>query len=272
MTKAKIDNPISNEWVTVKEAAKRSIYSTKQIYKHAYDKHIGSKKLPNEHVLFNMKDIIQYAANHHEEPLSSPVWGEITFLPNECFYPIIGYDCKYFISNKCRVINATNGRLLTPQPKVDVKGRLTGYQAVTLMQNEKPKNVSIHRLVGKTQCANVLNYDIFHHISQTKHNGLLNNKASNILPVPNNEVHRELHRLLNKNEKEYKKLVAKIKKDNRQRLYKIPHPDFASDDNFNYYMLLTTNGYKAYRNNQDIHFNDIAREIAELKKHDTEAE
>lgn len=264
----KKENLNPNEWVLAREGADRiKCYSYRQI-KRLGDKgieRIGTKKIDNT-VLYNMKDILQYAANHQEKPILSPVWDELTFLPGEHFYPIFGYDYKYFISNECRVIDATNGRILTSYPHVDKDGKPTGYLYVTLMKDGKPKNEKIHRLVGKTQCTNAFNYVIFHHINNTKNNGLYDNRASNILPVINEDIHQELHRLMSKNKKEYKKMVAKIKKENKQTIYKIPDLDFESDKHFNYWMLINAAGYKEYKKSGDVPLDCILMQMAETKE------
>lgn len=257
-----------NEWVLAREGANKvKCYSYRQIEKLGETgiERIGTKKIGNT-VLYNMKDILQYAANHQEKPILSPVWDELTFLPNESFYPLVGYDLKYFVSNKQRVIDVTNGKILTPQPCVNNQGKLTGYLAVTLMKDGKPKNEKIHRLIGKTQCPNVFNYNIFHHINNVKHNGLYDNRASNILPVINDDMHNELHRFMNNNQKSYKKMVAKIKKENKQKVYKIPDLDFANDKHFNYWMLINAAGYKEYKKSGDVPLDCILAQIAEAKK------
>lgn len=254
------------EWATLEEAADKCRYSKPQINKLAEkgNERIGTIKISNT-VLYNLKDILQYEANHQKRPILSPVWDELTFLPGEHFYPLIGYDLKYFISNKNRVIDATNGRVLTPHPHKNVEGKLTGYSCVTLMKDGKNKTEKIHRLVGKTQCPNVFNYNIFHHISKAKHNGLYDDRASNILPVINMDVHDELHKLMDKDKKAYKEMIAKMKKSNKQKIFKIPDLDFASDEHFNYYMMVNKVGYKEYQKSGTVPLNCILQQRAEVK-------
>ncbi len=256
-----------NEWVILQEATDKTIYSKRQILKLAEkgNERIGTKKINNT-VLYNIKDILQYAANHQEKPILNPVWDELTFLPGEHFYPLIGYDHRYFISNEQRVIDETTGQILTPQPQISREGNQTGYLQVTLTKNGKSKNEKIHRLVGKTQCPNVFNYDIFHHINNAKHSGLYDNRASNILPVINKDIHDELHKLMNNNQKAYKEMVAKIKKENRQKVYKIPDLDFKNDEHFNYWMLINAAGYKEYKKSGNVPLGCILMQIAEAKE------
>lgn len=255
-----------NEWVTLQEASERSIYSKRQIRKLSEKgkERIGTKRIGNN-VLYSMKDIIQYAASHQEQPILDTVWDELSYtLPGECFYPLRGYDNKYFVSNMCRVYNATTGQLLTPTPKVH-KGIISGYSAVGLMQNGKCKNVILHRLIGQTQCPNVLRKDIYHHINLQKKNGLFNNSASNLLPVWKHQ-HDELHRLLSQNKmEEYKKMVADIKKENKQKLYIIPHLDFEDNDKFRFLMYVNAAGYKEYKKSGDVPLDCIIMERAERR-------
>ena len=85
--------------------------------------------------------------------------------------------------------------------------------------------------------------------------------------------HKALHKLYGKgvqinpdNEKEYKEMVAAIKKENSQKLYKIPHPDYEPDDKCNYYLFVTAEGNKAYKSGKEIPLNSIMGEYAELKE------
>ena len=119
----KKENLNPNEWVILQEAVNKTVYSSRQIIKLAEkgNERIGTIKIGNT-VLYNMKDILQYEANHQEKPILSPVWDELSFLPNEHFYPIVGYDYKYFMSNECRVMNATTGQILTPTPQKVIYG------------------------------------------------------------------------------------------------------------------------------------------------------
>lgn len=264
MKKANL-NP--DEWVLAREASNIvKCYSSNQIEKLGEKgvERVGTEKI-GDTKLYNLKDILQYAANNHKKPILSPVWNELTFLPGEYFYPLVGYDLRYFVSNKQRVIDATNCRLLTPQPHKN-KGILSGYQTVTLMKDGKPKNEKIHRLVGKTQCPNAFNHNIFHHINNTKHNGLYDNRVSNILPIANEDVHNELHRLMKEDMKAYKEMVTKLKKENKQKVYKIPDLDFESDVNYNYWMLVNAAGYKEYKESGDVPLDCILMQIAEAKE------
>lgn len=250
-----------NEWVTIEVARKNSIYSKRQIQKLAEKgiERIGTKELPDGTLLYNMKHILQYAASHNTVPILDAVWDEITYIKDEVFYPIFKYDSKYFITNKKRVIDMAKGMVLTVSPPREKDG----YRQVGLMRDGKVVNEYLHRLIGLTQCPNVLGKDIFHHIKPSKP---AIDIPSNILPVWKWQ-HDELHRLLNQGKlEEYRKMVAQIKKENKQKLYKIPHLDFKSDTNFNYFMMVTAEGYKAYREGKYVPLNSIAGEFSEIKK------
>lgn len=251
------------EWLTLTEAAKCSIYSKRQIYKLAEksNQRIRTKK-ENKHVLFNKLDILQYAASHPRDIILNTVWDEIDYKEGEYFYPLFGYDCKYFISNKQRVINTSTGQVLTPKLQTDIKGNKTGYKQITLQKNGKSKVELLHRLIGKTQCKNSLGKDIFHHIKIAFPS---NDKASNLLPVWKFQ-HDKLHKfLVEGKEKEYKEMIKLIKKENSQKVYKIPHPDYEPNDKFKYYMFVTADGNKAYKIGKEIPFNSIVMESAELQ-------
>lgn len=250
------------EWITISEAAKLTAYSKRQIVKlsEVGIQRIRSKRIGNR-TLYNKLDIIQYAAAHTRDTILNTVWDEIDYMDGEYFYPLFGYDCKYFISNKCRVINCSNGQVLTPAHQRDSKGKETGYKQVWLMKDGQAKMEFLHRLVGKTQCKNVLGKYDFHHIKKQIPS---NDNASNLLPVWKYQ-HNELHQLLKKGkEKEYKEMVKSIKKENSQKIYKIPHPDYKSDDKYKYYLFVTAEGNIAYKSSKEIPFNCIVRESAEL--------
>lgn len=164
----------SQGYVLTAIAAEKTNYTPRQILKLIETGRIRSKKLNKTMAAVNLKDLIQYIAAHPPKVLNT-IWDEIDFCDGEAFYPLFGYDCKYFVSNKCRVINASNGQVLTPSTD-----KRTGYNKVFLMKNGKIKAEYLHRLVGITQCQNVLGKDIFHHIKIHKP---IIDSAGNLLPV-----------------------------------------------------------------------------------------
>lgn len=248
-----------NDYITISEASKRSRYSKRQIQKLAEKgiERIRTKKLDNGHRLYNIKDIIQYASAHPEKIILNTVWDEINFIESECFFPLFDYDFKYFVTNKERVVNSTNGQVLTPRLR-----KQSGYKQVSLMREGKIKAEYFHRLVAQTQCPNSLNKRIVHHI---KISNPSIDKASNLLWVWKWQ-HDKLHLLLKEDKREeYKEMVNSIKKENKQKIYKIPHLDFESDESMNYYMYLTYDGYRAYKSGEKIPIDSIVRETAEPK-------
>lgn len=251
----------NNEWINIKDAAKCSIYTKKQIRKLAEQpcQRIRSRK-EDGHIYFNKLDILKYAASHPRDIIFDTVWDKIDYIEGECFYPLFGYDYKYFVSNKQRVINATTGQVLTPILQIDKDGRMTGYRSVALMCNGKKRTEALHRLVGRTQCKNALGKDIYHHIKVANPSI---DKASNLLPVWESQ-HVALHRLLRAGKKEeYKKMVEAIKQENAQKLYRIPHPDLQPDGKYNYCLLVTAEGNKAFKSGAEIPFSCIIKECAE---------
>lgn len=257
----------TNEWITSDEAAEITGYSSRQIYKLDEIGRIRTIKNPNgKRKLYNKKDLLQYKAAHPKKTMKNTVWDEIDFIPGEYFYPLFGYDCKYFISNKQRVINCSNGQILTPQPQKDIEKKETGYMMVELLKDGNPKGVFLHKLVVMTQVDNVLKKIEIHHIDCNRSN----NKKENLLPVWHRQ-HTELHRLLNEGKtKEYNELVKQIKKENKQKVYIIPHPDFEEDENFCYYMYLSKDAYKSFSKSGNIPHGGILKETAELKKNGSE--
>lgn len=247
----------AKEYITVAEASKRTRYTRKQINKLKEAKRIHYIKTETGKLLVNIIDIIKYSVAHPPKMLDT-VWDEIDYIEGEAFYMLTGYDCKYFVSSKERIIDATTGQVLTAQ--LDDKA---GYSSVGLLRCGKVVREYLHRLVAKTQCPNVLHKNIVHHI---KISNPSIDRANNLIYVWKRQ-HDELHRLLKENNlKEYKKMINQIRKENSQKTYKIPHMDFESDDKYNYYMYVTSEGYKAYKANADIPFNTILEERAEAKK------
>ena len=254
------------EWITLKEASECSIYSKNQIKKLAEKGRQRIRTKPAEdgkHCLYNKIDILQYAAAHPRDIILDTVWDEICSSEGECFYPLYGYDCKYFVSNELKVINCSTGRVLTPVPHIDAKGKETGYMNVGLMKDGKLCTEKLHRLVGITQCPNALGKNIFHHINPSHP---YDDRATNLLAVWPWQ-HKELHKLLRDGELDkYKEMVEAIKKENSQKIYKIPHLDYESNGIFNYYMSLTSDGYKAYIAGKEVPPYCIVGEYAEVKK------
>jgi len=74
---------------------------------------------------------------------------------------------------------------------------------------------------------------------------------------------------LMKTDKEaYKKEIARIRKENKQKLHKIPHLDYNSNENYYFWMWVDTEGYRAYINNEQIPLGSIKMEEAETRGDD----
>lgn len=257
-----IDEMKKEGYVLLSAAAEKTRYNKRQIRKLCEVGRIRYKKLYVAETWVHLKDVIQYAAAHPPKELN-PTWDEIDLIEGEVFYPLFGYDCKYATTNKNRVVNLTNGQVL--------KGCVResdGYTIVCLMQNGKRKDEYLHRLIGITQCPNVLGKNVYHHIKNKKP---LDNSARNILPVwdGKNEgktnQHDELHDLLRKKDtRAYKRMIKEIKKENREKIHRIKHPYYSDDKNFKYYMYISATGYKEYKKTGNIKNNEIIRETAEL--------
>ena len=266
MNKLTTEQRNTSVWVTVEEASKRCERYSKKEIRQLYtppNKRIGAKPADDgKHILVNLIDIWEYESAHPEKPILNTVWDGIDYIRGECFYPLFGYDCKYFVSNKLRVINCSNGQVLTPQIHKDNKGKETGYKQVTLMKKKKNKHEKLHRLVAETQVDNVLEKEYVHHI---KPSIPANDNPDNLLWVCKWQ-HDKLHRLLKAGKmEEYKQMVLEIKKENH-KLYRIPHLDYKPNKFYNFYMYVTYRGYKIYKETKDVPLDCIKREMAELKK------
>lgn len=245
----------NSEWGTMKEALKRTRYTEKQIHKLVEAERIRTDKAENRYnLVYNIRDIIQYGAAHPVRSLYDPVWDAIEAQKGEHFFILEGYDHRIMVSNLARVINLTTGQNIKGQLRPD------GYTDVTLTYVGSTVTEKLHRLVAKTQCPNNQEKPLVHHINPKKP---LNNKASNLVWVYEDE-HNELHKVIKTDKKAYNELVKKIKKENAQKVYKIPHPDFGADENFNYFLMLTSKGFQAFKNGND-YSNEILKEIAEGK-------
>ncbi len=258
-------NTKSNGYVTTNEAsiATNHTYSPRQINKLC---EVGRIKfiVESQKKLVCLNDVMQYAAAHPKERFDV-VWDAIKPLKGEQFYILNGYDTKIMVSNKCRVVDMTHGSINNPTPHIDLNGNLTGYYRVTLMQNGKEKALFLHRLVGITQCDNALGKTELHHLKpiNKKNMKISDHRASNLLYVYH-EQHIKLHDLLSDGKtEEYNKMVQEIKKENKQKVYKIPHPDYELKTNFRYWLYLNTAGYTEYKKSGNIPNGTIVKEYAE---------
>ncbi len=81
---------------------------------------------------------------------------------------IVGYE-NYAVTDDGRVFNCKTNRLL----RVDISNR--GYHRITVCKNNKPKKMTIHRLVAELFIPNPNNYQTVNHISGDKSDNSINN-------------------------------------------------------------------------------------------------
>ena len=125
------------------------------------------------------------------------------------------YDYTYFTTSDGKVINFSTKRVLSQIVCED------GYVRVWLMQDGEKKGELIHRLIYETQGDNILHKDIIHHINGNK----ADNRIQNLIAVTSAQ-HGELHRLLKAGKTdEYRALIRKIRKENKQKFYEVPFED-----------------------------------------------
>lgn len=168
-----------------------------------------------EKVDVDIEELILLANRCPSESKYSRVWDKIDYVENEKFYLVFGYNCKYFVTDIPRVINASNGEVLKQQ--VD-KG---GYHRVSLMKENKAKCMLIHRLVFYTQCDR-LPYQFCHHINVSNPS---NDRPENLIGVYFPE-HTALHNLLGrKSNCFYDFKIKGLMERNKEETFRIPHPD-----------------------------------------------
>lgn len=180
-------------------------------------------------------------------------------------YTLIGeYDHQYAINNDTgEVVNFDNGRILTPKPnrKEDNHNGKVYYQ-VFLMKNGTKIPKLVHRLALEAGLLpNNRGCDNVHHINGKTED----NRSSNLLPTFSGKEHNTLDKLRKDKtkKKEYMRMVKEIKKLNSEELFKIPHPDYPSDEHINYFMFLNKKGYQAYKQGKVIPLDSIRRESME---------
>lgn len=93
---------------------------------------------------------------------------------NEVWMPVNGFESLYEVSNMGRVRSlprkTTRGKILSPSIDKD------GYYRVNLVDGERSKTYSIHRLVAQAFIENVANLPIVNHKDENKQN----NRADNL--------------------------------------------------------------------------------------------
>ena len=220
--------------------------------------------------LISLLDVIKYETSH---PIKNRdlVWDEIIPQKGEDFRLIEGYDDRYAASRN-RIVNFTSGRVLgTDHPRED------GYVVVYLQKDGDSKPIYAHCLTAEMFCPNKrkklfpnLKWEMHHIEIGFEHRKDIN--PDKLLPVMNEE-HDELHRLWNNGKiTEYWKMIESIKKQNNEEWFKIPHPDYKSDEYSNYFIILNEKGYLAYKSGKEIPLDSIRCESMETVKSEANAE
>lgn len=271
-----------NEYVLIPEAARLTGYTYHQIYGLCQRKRIRSKK-DKRKPLVNIGDLIKFISSH--PPIQKDiVWDSIIPLKGEVFFPLTGYDFRYFVTNKGRLFNVTIGTELINTPR-----EKDGYIQLLIKKDGKEVDEYLHRLVAAAFCpiremekyssiAEFLEKSDFevHHIYIGEKGKLKNTPECLLWTNPNRKYyengkefteHQILHKLWNENrKKEYWKMIKQIRKNNERELYKIPHPDYTDNSNFKFYMFIDKKGKRAYDKGKEIPLDSIFGESAEAKQ------
>lgn len=271
---------IKENFVSISEAAKITDSTYPRIYALYRKKRIQYQE-DDGNVYVNLIDVKKYVASHPEKR-KDIVWDNVAPMVKEAFFPLTGFDYKYFSTSEGRLFNMTTGEELINEPR-----KTDGYIQVIIMKDTIEKNEYHHRLVaaacyyllfGCKTSAEFLEksyYDV-HHI-YIGEEGKQRNKPEDLLIVDTRIVyyengkelnqHQKLHQLWDDGKKkEYWQMVKDIRKKYSKELFKIPHPDFEADDNFSYYIWVDARGKKAYDNKKEIPVKSIFRESAEPRK------
>lgn len=137
-----------DEYVSIPEAVKIAQADYHYIYGLYQRKRIRSYKLPNGKPYVNIIDLKRYILAH--PPINKDiVWDNISPLEGEKFFPITGYDFRYFGTDKGRIINATTGEELINTPRES-----DGYIQLTIMKDGTEKSEYLHTLMLKERYCN----------------------------------------------------------------------------------------------------------------------
>lgn len=272
-----------NEYVSIPEAVKITQADYHYIYGLYQRKRIRSDKLPNGKPAVHIIDLKRYLLSH--PPITKDVvWDNISPLDGEKFFPITGYDFRYFATDKGRIVNVTTGEELINTPRES-----DGYIQLTIMKNGTEKSEYLHRLILAACCPLKLDkkysstaelledtrYKVHHiHIGKS---GKLRNTPNDLLLTDDSikyyedgqeyTQHQKLHKLWDEGKKkEYWQMVRDIKKSNERELFKIPHPDFESDEHFSYFLWVDTKGKKAFDKGKEIPITSVFKESVEMNE------
>lgn len=208
-----------------------------QIYYLAVDGLIDAIQTDGNRWYINKEDFCNYVKSND---MKRKGVGMIRWRKGDTFIPIRGYDFLYAVNNRTgEIVNMQTGHVLKPYLNDQKHKRL----CVSPIKNGVKQNVYVSRLIG-AELPNALLKDIYHHIDGDPYN----NRPSNILPVSFKE-HMHLHRLMSdKSKKEdYRREVARIRRENKSKLHRIPHPELENDEYNCYWLWITTDGYSQYK-------------------------
>lgn len=232
---------------TISECAKMAEVSRTRLYNAIAKKLIKNKKI-NGKTYINLLSFKTYIENINRDAQGG--WGGLD--TNVKYYPLPGYDYLYATNDNGEIVNLSNGKKMTTTPNSKY-----GYIQIWLSKQGKTITKQLSHLIVSTQGDN--NYDkcYIHHIDRKKEN----NRISNLLPVWDYQ-HKQLHILINNGKiKEYEKMIEEIKKENAEKVYKIPDVDFGTNDKNNmYWMYVTAKGYQHYISGEDVPFAEIKAE------------
>lgn len=271
----------SEEYVSISEAIKRVKYLKNDIdYGYIYNLAKISGRIGYYKGLISLPELTTYLMAH-QHIRKDIVWDDITPLEGETIYFITGYDYRYGITNKYRIINFTLGTVFENEPRND------GYIQIQLMKNGKETNEYLHRITCfvfnpiLSDMENLTTYERLrlpgidaHHIKIGKrwkacfYKECLIATNQNIKYQYNGKEYGEhdyLHKLWDDNNtEEYWKMIKEIKKRNGRKLYKIPHPDYESNGKLAYFYWVDIKGKKAFDAGKDIPLESIYCESAEF--------
>ena len=240
-------------YLTTSEAVDLSGYGYSKLFHKMHEGKLPYiQEIKGRHrVLIDERELLKHMAKHQSK--SNP-FGEVKVSHKVALYPIYGYDYAYAVSSDQRIFNLTDGKELIQTLDVD-------HMVVTLIRGGEKVKVEVHRLIGQTQCNNVLNRQIWHHIN----NNSTDNRPSNLIALENNSVHRKLHALLKKSKKEYREAIKTIQAENKQTLYKILDEEM-SNDLCQSYFLVKREGYNHYKETGEILPDQVVQQYVELKE------
>ena len=231
-----------------------------KIYNERIYNLVVCEKIGNR-LYFEPESLLDYLSNHQE--IKRHFYAEIDAMPNKPFFLLTEYGYLYATTQDASVYNLTMGTRL--QPAINSSGRrVVGIK----LRGGEFRNLEVSRLVAESQVQNNLRKRVIHHLDTN----ILNDTAPNLLPVTSKE-HGQLHRYLNSGQTEdYDYLVNKIRAENSQPIYEIPHPEFEDNGIYRFGYEVTREGFDAFRTNKPIPVNSIILEFAKIKTGKRETE